>query len=84
MKGCIYKATNHKNRKCYVGQTTWDLKTRIRGHMQRVRNGSMSAFHCAIRKYGIETFSFVIIDQAANHSTLDISIKELWRQHAAC
>lgn len=71
MNGIIYKATNRVNKKRYVGQTKLPLSERIGLHLGSVRRGSSWPFHCAIRKYGIQTFDFAIIDQASDHKTLD-------------
>jgi group I intron endonuclease len=57
--GIIYIATNSINGKQYVGQTHFDLKTRLSNHLIRTRaQNDNVVFHKAIRKYGISTFSF--------------------------
>ncbi|MFA5031326.1 MAG: GIY-YIG nuclease family protein [Patescibacteria group bacterium] len=53
--GTIYIATNLVNGKQYVGQTTKNLKRRIRGHKNK-RNYPISN---AIKKYGIENFKWI-------------------------
>lgn len=62
----IYKITNLKNGKVYVGQSI-DIKDRWSQHKNKAFNsnerGYNSAIHAAFRKYGIENFSFEIIEE---------------------
>ena len=60
-KFIIYKATNPVNGKIYVGQTAISLSDRKAGHIQKVRKGSLSHFHNAIRKYGLDAFTWETI-----------------------
>ena len=68
--GYIYKITNNINNKSYIGQT-------IRHYGQRWRNHRSEAFNIeslkynyplykAIRKYGIENFNFIVIEECDN------------------
>lgn len=50
--GIIYKATNLKNKKVYIGCTTKKLEHRIRQHKNLARSNSRFKFHRALRKYG--------------------------------
>ena len=59
----IYKATNKINGKMYIGQTTKSLEDRITMHMRDTRCSNF-IFHKAIRKYGIQSFEWLIIDTA--------------------
>ena len=52
----IYKITNTKNGKVYIGQTTRTLRLRWEQHIRNAKNGGMSKFYKAIRKYGPESF----------------------------
>lgn len=52
----IYKITNTKNGKVYIGQTTRTLRLRWEQHIRSAKNGGMSKFYKAIRKYGPESF----------------------------
>lgn len=63
-KFTIYRVIDHTNGKIYVGQTTkknpndrWD------SHKYAAIRGEESLFYNAMRKHGIENFSFEIIDQ---------------------
>src|SRR5574337_774524 len=62
--GIIYKATNIKNNKSYVGQTI-DFDNRKLNHKQdafnKKRSGYNYHFHRAIRKYGWNNFVWEII-----------------------
>jgi group I intron endonuclease len=64
----VYKWTNIKNGKVYVGQTTQTLKQRVRNHVNNAAAGSMLPIHCAIRKYGLSSFT---IEEIAKTDTLD-------------
>lgn len=61
----VYKILNPINQKCYIGITSTSLKKRINGHLKDMRQGSQSAIHRAIRKYGINSFDISIISDNA-------------------
>ena len=67
--GYIYKITNTRNGKAYIGQTINKLENRINGHFSR---SSSPALHNAIQKYGRDAFTFEIL-----HETLDIFLDDL-------
>lgn len=62
----IYKFTNKINFKSYIGQSI-DIEKRRKTHIQRAFCDTESnkeynkTFYCAIRKYGIENFTFEIL-----------------------
>ena len=59
----IYKATNLKNQKVYIGQTIYSLDKRIKNHITEARNEKKpTPFHAAILKYGIDSFKVEIIE----------------------
>ena len=58
--GIIYVARNVVNGKGYTG-FTFDLERRKAGHKRDAENGSMLAFHCAIRKYGWDAFEWSVV-----------------------
>lgn len=60
MSNSIYKYTNIINGKVYVGYSC-DPKRRNKEHIYDARDGSNTPFHCAIRKYGIESFIFEVV-----------------------
>ena len=73
--GIIYTATNKINGKRYVGQTIRSLEKRRRGHLSCAFNPNTdmyhSKFYCAIRKYGIQTFVWKVIEKDICFEDLD-------------
>jgi group I intron endonuclease len=67
MKGIIYKLTNTRNGKNYVGQTRLDLPRRVKQHSAENR----SVIGRAIQKYGLENFVASIIDEADSIEALN-------------
>lgn len=68
----IYKMTNKKNGKVYIGQTCRSLDERIREHARH----RFIAIDKAIQKYGIEMFNVEVIDEA---KTIDeLNEKEIY------
>ena len=68
--GFIYKITNLLNQHCYIGQTSRDYKTRWEEHKKEAYEGSSLGYnfilHKAFRKYGIENFSFELLEECEN------------------
>ena len=61
-KSIIYKATNVKTNKSYIGQTTQTLKKRQYQHINDAKKGRYNSyFHRTIRKYGPESFTWEIL-----------------------
>jgi group I intron endonuclease len=56
-KYSVYKVTNAVNNKIYIGITSKTVKARITQHISKSKHGSKLAFHSAISKYGIESFT---------------------------
>lgn len=67
----IYKITNKVNGKIYIGKTKNRPYDRFKGHVSLANKGSDLLLHRAIRKYGVESFIFEVIDQSAK------SVKEM-------
>jgi group I intron endonuclease len=68
----IYKAKNKINGKVYIGQTIVSLNERKGDHRRKAeRHGAKTYFHCAIRKYGFDSFEWDIIDSAKNIKELN-------------
>lgn len=58
----IYKAINSINGKVYIGQTINTIKKRIKGHRNASKK-SKSYFHNAIKKYGLDNFTWEVLEQ---------------------
>ena len=60
----IYRAINKINGNMYIGQTVYDLKSRIKGHDYDSKNKNrLCYFQNAIVKYGIDNFKWEVIDE---------------------
>ena len=75
----IYKAINRINGKIYIGQTVNSLENRIGKHLCEKKLNN--PFPRALRKYGIQSFEFSIIDNASSKEVLDIKEKFWIRQY---
>ena len=60
----IYKITNTVNGKVYIGQTIQsNAKARWYAHCAYVRKGKKSHLYDSMRKYGVENFTWEVIEQ---------------------
>lgn len=59
--GYIYLITNLINNKKYIGQTQINVLDRWKQHCNRAKVSSVNGIDGAIRKYGVENFSYQII-----------------------
>ena len=68
--GYIYKITNSVNDKVYIGQTIDTLSNRFSKHKYEAINypNNKSSLHAAMRKYGVDKFSIVEIEQCDNEN----------------
>ena len=70
----VYKITNEVNNKVYIGQSV-NIATRWSEHLRRPFNQNDknydSYFYRSIRKYGIENFTFVILEQCSQKNLND-------------
>lgn len=74
----IYKITNIKNGKCYIGQTINTIQKRFCRHINDALNNKLDThFARAIRKYGKENFVIELIDSAKTQSELNIK-EQYW------
>ncbi len=68
----IYKITNIKNNKVYIGQTIRPIEQRFYRHLNDALNNVIDThFARAIRKYGKENFVIEQIDTAQNQDELN-------------
>ena len=67
----VYMATCITNGKCYIGKTSYGLKFRRQSHLRDARAKKKNmAFHCAIRKYGEDAFTWEVIATAKTEKQL--------------
>ena len=69
--GTIYKITNIKTGKVYIGKTTRSLNDRLQGHINSADRGDNLKLSRAIRKYGKENFIIEPIDFAETRDELN-------------
>jgi group I intron endonuclease len=75
MQGIIYCYTNIKNGKKYVGRTI-DPEQRKRNHIcEALKRGSDYYFHRALRKHGLESFTYEILGEFEEEILDDMEIK---------
>jgi group I intron endonuclease len=72
----VYKITNKKNGKSYVGKTEYSLEHRWNRHLSSSRNGSKFRFHSAIRKYGENCWDLSVIETYQTEDENFINEKE--------
>lgn len=68
MNGIIYKYTNLINNKVYIGQTDRPAQRKAEHIYSSKNRYKNSAFHSAIKKYGIENFSYEVIENIVSDS----------------
>lgn len=67
----IYKITNKINGRCYIGQTN-NPKRRFQEHKNMgYTDGTGKLLYYAFNKYGIENFTFEVIDSGENYDELE-------------
>lgn len=74
----IYRLTNKINNKIYIGLTKKTPKYRLSEHLSEVKRNSKHAIHCAIRKYGIDNFSFEVIHEVTTNNREDLINAEIY------
>lgn len=72
----IYKITNKHNGKIYIGQTNKSIIERFNEHIENAKCNKKYILSKAIRKYGIENFDIIEIDQCKSKN--DINEKEIY------
>lgn len=66
----VYRRTNTKNGKVYIGKTTRTSEERWISLLAEVKRGSSNLIHRAIRKYGSESFTTDILYEARTYEEL--------------
>lgn len=59
MKYYIYKITNIKNNKIYIGITSKTIQHRFKNHIRKSKMGSTTNLHQSIKKHGENNFNVV-------------------------
>lgn len=76
----IYKITNKKNNKIYIGQTIRLIEKRFQRHINDALNNILDTHLArAIRKYGQDSFEITLIDTAKSQDELNIK-EQYWIQ----
>ena len=57
----IYKYTNKTNNKIYIGMSN-DIMRRKHEHQSMANRGDDTYFHHALAKYGLDNFTFEVIE----------------------
>lgn len=67
--GFIYKITNNKNGKVYIGQSIFKIEKRFKEHLADSKRPQKSQrpFYYALNKYGKENFSLELIEEVDNN-----------------
>ncbi len=81
--GYIYCALNSVNGKRYIGQTTGPIEMRWASHCRDAKKGRAYPFHCAIRKYGAESFVISQLAYASSQEELNELERGLISQHGS-
>jgi group I intron endonuclease len=68
----VYRRTNTKNGKVYIGKTTRTAEERWVNLLAEVNRGGTNPIHRAIRKYGAETFKTDILHIAKTFDELNV------------
>lgn len=64
----IYKITNLLNNKAYIGQSIHPNRRWAEHKQHAFNNLDNYPIHCALRKYGVENFSFEILEWTENYN----------------
>ena len=70
----IYQFKNIINNKIYIGQSK-NIECRYQRHLYDAKNGATTLLHAAIRKYGIENFTFTILEECKIE---ELNIREIF------
>lgn len=78
----IYKITNKTNGKCYIGKSL-NIEERWQYHIahRNVAREYNKPLYCAFRKYGIENFSFEIVEEINNYEEIANEREKYWIEY---
>jgi group I intron endonuclease len=80
----IYRLTNRKTGKVYIGKTAKTLAERLKGHMRDVFEGVQTILHRSIRKHGIDNFTAEVIFNTFSEADLSGYERLLIKEHDCC
>jgi group I intron endonuclease len=80
----IYRLTNTRNGKVYIGKTATTLSNRLKGHLRDVAEGAQTMLHRAIRKHGFDVFNKEVIFSCFSEADLPEMEKHFIREHDCC
>ena len=71
----IYKITNNLNQKSYIGQSI-DILTRWKQHIYEANHNRLNnTIYQAIRKYGIDNFTFSVLEECQKEQLNEVVMK---------
>lgn len=73
----IYKIENLINHKVYIGQSI-NIFRRWKDHMRNLKNNKQTHLYLAMKKYGIENFSFEIIKETYDRDYWEIFLIQIY------
>ena len=78
----IYKITNLQNNKSYIGKSK-NIEERWKEHVYEAKIGSSRILCKSLRKYGIENFSFEIIEEIPieKYNNISSEREKYWIQY---
>lgn len=71
MKHIIYKHTNTKTGKSYIGRTSTTLENRFNDHCRRAKNGSTFSFHKALIEFDSSNFESTILETCDDDNVVE-------------
>jgi hypothetical protein len=69
----VYMILNEATEMFYVGRTDGSLESRWLGHLDDVKAGSLTRFHVALREWGTEVWTPVILQHCSTLEELEIA-----------
>lgn len=75
----IYKIINKINNKIYIGQST-NIYKRFNSHKCEIKKGINHPLYNSVRKYNIDNFEFIILEEVTNVLLLDQK-EQYWMDH---
>lgn len=68
--GCVYRITNKKNGKSYVGLTVNSARERFEKHVSMINSKGCPALYAALEKYGVENFTVTTLMESDSKEEL--------------